>query len=44
MATAVFSATFDIKDLFNDPLVKKALRNAKRDTTRTCSGWMKVVY
>lgn len=26
MATAVFSATFDIKDLFNDPQVKKALR------------------
>ena len=26
MATAVFSATFEIKDLFNDPQVKKALR------------------
>lgn len=26
MATAVFSVTFDIKDLFNDPQVKKAMR------------------
>ena len=26
MATVVFSATFDVKDLFNDPQVKKALR------------------
>lgn len=26
MATAVFSATFNMKDLFNDPQVKKALR------------------